>query len=50
MLHLLLENTTCINYIATTTNKELIAKGYFVNKGRRMIVMECVIEDETGKN
>ena len=38
-----------INYIATTTNKELIAKGYFVSKGRRMIVMECVIEDETGK-
>ncbi|MFF5993196.1 PaaI family thioesterase [Lysinibacillus sp. KU-BSD001] len=38
-----------INYIATTKNKELIATGYFVNKGRRMIVMECVIEDETGK-
>ena len=38
-----------INYIATTTNKELIAKGYFINKGRRMLVMECVIEDETGK-
>ncbi|KGR83991.1 PaaI family thioesterase [Lysinibacillus odysseyi] len=38
-----------INYLATTTNKELIAKGSFVNKGRRMLVMECVIEDETGK-
>lgn len=38
-----------INYLATTTNKELIAKGFFVNKGRRMLVMECIIEDETGK-
>lgn len=38
-----------INYLATTTNKELIAKGYFVNKGRRMLVMESIIEDETGK-
>ena len=38
-----------INYIATTTNKELIAKGYFVSKGRRMIVMECVIEEKKKK-
>ena len=38
-----------INYIATTSNKELIAKGYFISKGRRMLVMECVIEDETGR-
>lgn len=38
-----------MNYLATTTNKELIAKGYFINKGRRMYVMECVIEDETGR-
>ena len=38
-----------INYLATTTNKELIAKGYFVKKGRHMLVMECVIEDETCK-
>ncbi len=38
-----------INYIATTTNKELVAKGYFINKGRSMLVMECVIEDEIGK-
>lgn len=38
-----------ISYIATTKNKELIAKGRFVHKGRQLLVMECVIEDETGK-
>lgn len=38
-----------INYIATTTNNELIARGYFIHKGKRTLVMECVIEDETCK-
>jgi len=38
-----------ISYIATTKNKELIARGSFVHKGRQLLVMECVIEDETGK-
>ncbi|MGE7913897.1 PaaI family thioesterase [Lysinibacillus xylanilyticus] len=43
--------TTNINvsYIATTTNKELIARGRFVHKGRQTLVMECAIEDETGR-
>ncbi|MGE7950332.1 PaaI family thioesterase [Lysinibacillus xylanilyticus] len=43
--------TTNINvsYIATTTNKELIARGRFVHKGRQTLVMECDIEDETGR-
>ncbi|MFJ7374269.1 PaaI family thioesterase [Lysinibacillus capsici] len=38
-----------ISYIATTTNKELIARGRFVHKGRQTLVMECDIEDETGR-
>ncbi|TQR38428.1 PaaI family thioesterase [Lysinibacillus sphaericus] len=38
-----------ITYIATTTNKELIARGRFVHKGRQTLVMECDIEDETGR-
>ena len=38
-----------ISYIATTTNKELIARGRFVHKGRQTFVMECDIEDETGR-
>lgn len=38
-----------MSYIATTTNHELIAKGRFVHKGRQLLVMECIIEDETGK-
>ncbi|MEO4053644.1 PaaI family thioesterase [Solibacillus sp. CAU 1738] len=38
-----------INYIATTYNEELIARGSFIHKGRRTLVMECVVEDETGK-
>ena len=38
-----------INYIATTKNNELIARGYFIHKGNRSIVMECIIEDDTGK-
>ncbi len=38
-----------MNYIATTSNHELIARGSFIHKGRRTFVMECVIEDETGK-
>lgn len=43
--------TTSINisYIATTTNKELIAHGRFVHKGRQTLVMECDIEDESGR-
>lgn len=38
-----------VSYIATTTNKELIARGRFVHKGRQTLVMECDIEDETGR-
>lgn len=38
-----------ISYIATTTNKELIARGRFVHKGRQTLVMACDIEDETGR-
>lgn len=38
-----------VNYIATTTNKELIARGRFIHKGRSLLIMECVVEDETGK-
>ena len=38
-----------ISYIATTTNKELIARGSFVHKGRQTFVMECTVEDETGR-
>lgn len=38
-----------VSYIATTTNKELIARGRFVHKGRQTFVMECDIEDETGR-
>lgn len=38
-----------ISYIATTTNKELIARGRFVHKGRQTLVMECDVEDETGR-
>ena len=38
-----------INYLQTTTNNQLIAKGSFIRKGRTFIVMECVVEDETGK-
>ncbi|MDD1502674.1 PaaI family thioesterase [Lysinibacillus sp. CNPSo 3705] len=38
-----------ISYIATTTNKELIARGRFVHKGRQTLVMECDIEDEAGR-
>ncbi|MFJ6207883.1 PaaI family thioesterase [Lysinibacillus sp. NPDC092081] len=38
-----------ISYIATTSNKELIARGRFVHKGRQTLVMECDIEDETGR-
>lgn len=38
-----------ISYISTTTNKELIARGRFVHKGRQTLVMECDIEDETGR-
>ncbi len=38
-----------LSYIATTTNKELIARGRFVHKGRQTLVMECDIEDETGR-
>ncbi|MFJ7667910.1 PaaI family thioesterase [Lysinibacillus sp. NPDC097195] len=38
-----------ISYIATTNNKELIARGRFVHKGRQTLVMECDIEDETGR-
>ncbi|KPN97363.1 thioesterase [Lysinibacillus sp. ZYM-1] len=38
-----------VTYIATTTNTELIAHGRFVHKGRQTLVMECDIEDETGR-
>jgi len=38
-----------VSYIATTTNKVLIARGRFVHKGRQTLVMECDIEDETGR-
>lgn len=38
-----------VSYLKSTTNKELIARGRFVHKGRQMLVMECVIEDDTGK-
>ena len=38
-----------VSYIATTTNNELIARGRFVHKGRQTLVMECDIEDETGR-
>lgn len=38
-----------VSYIATTTNTELIARGRFVHKGRQTLVMECDIEDETGR-
>lgn len=38
-----------ISYIATTKNNELIARGRFVHKGRQTLVMECDIEDETGR-
>lgn len=38
-----------MNYLATTTNKELIAKGSFIKKGRSIFFMECIVEDETGK-
>ncbi|KEK09496.1 thioesterase [Lysinibacillus sphaericus] len=38
-----------VTYIATTTNKELIARGRFVHKGRQTLVMECDIQDETGR-
>lgn len=38
-----------ISYIATTNNNELIARGRFVHKGRQTFVMECDIEDETGR-
>ncbi len=46
--HVVTTNMT-ISYIATTTNKELIARGRFVHKGRQTLVMECDIEDETGR-
>lgn len=38
-----------MNYIATSTNNELIARGSFIHKGRRTMVMACVVEDETGR-
>lgn len=38
-----------ISYLKTTTNKELVAHSRFVHKGSQMLVMECIVEDETGK-
>lgn len=38
-----------INYIATSQCQEIIAKGYFVHRGRRTFVMSCIIEDDQGK-
>ncbi|WP_430623180.1 PaaI family thioesterase, partial [Bacillus velezensis] len=38
-----------LSYIATPTNKELIARGRFVHKVRQTLVMAFDIEDETGR-
>lgn len=38
-----------MNYIATTTKKQLIARATFVHKGRRTMVLQCEITDETGR-
>ena len=38
-----------MNYIATTTNRELIARATFIHKGKRTMVLQCEIKDETGR-
>lgn len=38
-----------INYIATTTNATLFAKGFFVHQGSKTFVMRCEIFDSTKK-
>ena len=41
--------TLTMNYIATSTAQQLIAKGTFIHKGNRTFVMACTIEDHEGK-
>ncbi|KFL42666.1 thioesterase [Lysinibacillus sp. BF-4] len=38
-----------MNYIATSKAPILLAKGYFVHRGKKTFVMSAIIEDSTGK-